>query len=59
MEMTDEKEIIFRARAGEAFARLYQKYFSRVYGVVARRTRDWEEVEDLVQVAFLKAFEGL
>ncbi|MCZ6636368.1 MAG: sigma-70 family RNA polymerase sigma factor [bacterium] len=59
--MTDEKEIILRARAGdgEAFARLYQKYFSRIYGVVARRTRDREEVEDLVQVAFLRAFEGL
>ncbi len=61
MSYTEERRMILRARAGDqgAFEALYRTYFHRVYAAVAQRTRDRDEVEDLVQVAFMRAFQGL
>lgn len=59
--ITEEKDTIRKALEGDekAFEILYKNHRQRVYAVVARRTQNQDEVEDLVQVAFIRAFQGL
>jgi RNA polymerase sigma-70 factor (ECF subfamily) len=45
--------------ASEAFDRLYERHFSRVYNFVARRINNESEVEDIVQNIFVYAFKNL
>ena len=54
---TDEKEIIARAAGGdeEAFARLYERYFDRIYRYIYLRVDNQTEAEDLTQEVFVKA----
>jgi len=61
MAPSEEQDIILKARAGDrgAFDKLYSTHVARIYAVVASRTRDQDDIEDLVQVAFMRAFEGL
>lgn len=53
--------LIDQARTGdeEAFEALYKAHHDRVHAMVARCTGYEEETEDLVQVTFMKAFQGL
>lgn len=59
--ITEEKETIRKALEGDerAFEVLYKNHLQRIYAIVARRTQNQDEVEDLVQVAFIRAFQGL
>ena len=53
--------LIQQALAGDqrAFQRLRHKYFSSVFNLINRMIRSREEVEDLAQEAFIKAFTSL
>ena len=63
LEPPDEAEytLIHRAAAGdeEAFEVLYRIHRPRVHATVARFLRNGDEVADLVQLTFMKAFQGL
>jgi len=52
---------IREALAGDeqAFGKLKQKYHNAIYNLIARMIRDRQEVEDLTQEAFIKAFTSL
>ena len=43
----------------QAFTKLRQKYQNAIYNLIARMIRDRQEVEDLTQEAFIKAFTSL
>lgn len=55
--MQDEQSLIRRAQQydQEAFARLYEEYFDKIYRYVTLRIGDQVEAEDLTQQVFIKA----
>ena len=57
----EDKRLIVQALAGEqeAFARLLKKYRDQIYNLVYRMVNKPQEVEDLTQEAFIKAFAAL
>jgi RNA polymerase sigma-70 factor (ECF subfamily) len=57
----DERALIERARAGEheAFASLVERYRRRVFSLAFHLSRRPEDVEDLAQQIFLKAYQAL
>ncbi|MDP6039714.1 MAG: RNA polymerase sigma factor [Candidatus Latescibacteria bacterium] len=61
MAPNEEQMMVLKARAGDnaAFGKLYTANVARIYSVVASRTRNREDIDDLVQVAFIRAYEGL
>ena len=58
--MLDEETLVKQARDGdsEAFSRLYEEHFDRVYRYLYFRLRQ-PEAEDLAQDVFIKAFQAL
>jgi RNA polymerase sigma-70 factor (ECF subfamily) len=61
MEDVDTARLVTRAQAGDsdAFARLYQRYFDRVYGYLRVLFSDRHEAEDATQQVFLRVYERL
>ena len=61
MALEDEKRLVEIAKAGDgdAFARLYEAYFDRVYRFIFFRVTDEQMAEDLASQVFLKAWENL
>ena len=59
-EISDER-LISAALAGDdgAFTRLVTRYKRRVFGLASRFARDSDELEDLCQEAFIKAYDNL
>ena len=57
----EDSQLIRHARKGDqaAFARLRQKYHDSIFNLIYRMIRDKEEVPDLTQEAFIKAFTSL
>lgn len=57
----EDTTLIQEALAGNqaAFARLRQKYHDAIYNLIYRMIREKDEVEDLTQEAFIKAFGSL
>ncbi len=57
----EDAQLIQDALAGDelAFGRLRQKYQNAIYNLISRMVRDRQEVEDLTQEAFIKAFTSL
>jgi RNA polymerase sigma factor (sigma-70 family) len=57
----EDATLIKRALDGDqkAFKRLRQKYYDAIYNAIYRMIRDKEEVTDLTQEAFIKAFTSL
>lgn len=57
----EDSQLIQKALAGHqpAFERLKKKYHDSVYNLIYRMVREKDEVEDLVQEAFIKAFMSL
>ncbi len=57
----EDAALIKRALKGDqkAFRRLRLKYFDAIYNAIYRMVRDKEEVTDLTQEAFIKAFTSL
>lgn len=60
-ERAVDLELVRRVQRGDrvAFDLLVQKYQHRIAHLVSRYIRDPEEVEDVVQEAFIKAYRGL
>ena len=56
-----DKALVARVKQGDrtAFDLLFGRYQRRICGLVARHVRDPEEVEDVAQEAFIKAFRAL
>jgi len=56
-----EESLVLRARErdAEAFGKLYELYYDRVYRYVAFKVRDLTEAEDIVEQVFLKAWEAI
>lgn len=63
MELEEDEELLYleRARVGdaEAFGHLVARYTSPLHGYVARYIFDPEDVRDIVQEAFIDAFNGI
>ena len=59
-EITDQ-ELVKRVQKGykRAFDQLFVRYQGKIFGLVTRYVRDRQEVEDVVQEAFIKAFRAL
>lgn len=59
--MQDEQSLIQRAKQGdnEAFARVYEENFDKIYRYLAFRLGDETEAEDMTQQVFLKAFQSI
>ncbi|MCK5573462.1 MAG: sigma-70 family RNA polymerase sigma factor [Bacteroidetes bacterium] len=57
----EDHEIIHEALRGDdlAFKRLMNKYHDAIFNFIYRMIRDREQVEDLTQEAFIKAFSSL
>lgn len=57
----DESSLLARARAGDgdAFSDLVKRYERRIYRLAKNITRHDEDAEDVLQEAFLKAYEHL
>lgn len=61
MAPNQDQTQVLEARAGNgaAFEKLYEANVARIYAIVASRTKNQDDVEDLVQMAFIRAYEGL
>ena len=59
--MFDEAPLVARAKAGdaEAFSELVSKYERKIFRLAKNITRNDEDAEDVLQDAFLKAYEHL
>ncbi len=59
--MQDEENLVRRAQQKdtEAFTRLYEAYFDKIYRYVAIRVRNETEAEDLTQQVFMKMLESI
>jgi len=57
----DEESLVQRAkhRDPEAFARLYEAYFDKIYRYVALKIGNGTEAEDMTQQVFLKALRSI
>jgi len=60
-EQPSDESLISATLAGDegAFSLLVTRYKRRIFGLAARFARDSEEVEDICQEVFIKAFENL
>ncbi|HBC19892.1 MAG TPA: RNA polymerase sigma factor RpoE, partial [Alcanivorax sp.] len=58
--MSDE-ELVKKAKTGDqrAFEVLVRKYQQRIFALISRYVRDSDEVQDVAQEAFLKAWRAL
>lgn len=56
-----DKELVKRVQKGDrdAFDLLFTRYQHKIFGLVSRFIRDPEEIEDVVQEAFIKAYRAL
>ena len=59
--MQDEEGLVQRAKQHdqEAFARLYDEYFDKIYRYVALKIGDKTEAEDMTQQVFLKSLQSI
>ncbi|HUH38718.1 MAG TPA: RNA polymerase sigma factor RpoE [Spongiibacteraceae bacterium] len=63
--MTDaeqsDQQLVERVQRGDkrAFDLLVRKYQSRIFGLISRYVRDMDEVQDVAQEAFIKAYRAL
>jgi RNA polymerase sigma-70 factor (ECF subfamily) len=57
----DEQELVQRAQRGdkEAFARLYEEHFDRIYRYLILRVGKKVEAEDMTQQVFVKAYQSI
>jgi RNA polymerase sigma-70 factor (ECF subfamily) len=56
MDLSEEKELVRQARDNpDAFGRLYDQYYPRIFGYILRRTANVEAAQDVTSETFLKA----
>ncbi|MDP2929988.1 MAG: RNA polymerase sigma factor [bacterium] len=60
MTLREEKELVRKAKKdSEAFGRLYDEHYRKIFGYVLRRTGNIETTQDIVSETFLKALKNL
>jgi RNA polymerase sigma-70 factor (ECF subfamily) len=61
LSVQEEQGLVLRAQKqdGEAFAKLYERYFNKIYRYTSLRIGDRTEAEDITQQVFLKAIKSL
>ena len=61
MSSAEERETIHRALTGDqsAYRQLYHGHRDRIQATVTQRTKDPADIDDLVQVSFIRAFSNL
>jgi len=60
MDLSEEKELIRQAqKAPDAFAKLYDQYYPKIFGYVLRRTANLEAAQDLTSETFFNALRRL
>lgn len=59
--MQQEQDLVQRARKGdhEAFARLYEDHFDKIYRYMVLKIGNSAEAEDMTQQVFIKAYESI
>ena len=56
MDLSEEEELVKRAqKAPDAFAKLYDQYYPKIFGYVLRRSANLEAAQDITSETFLKA----
>ncbi len=60
-EIENDVQLVHMIKAGDksAFGKLYYLHQNRVRAIVGRYVQDREEIEDLMQVVFMKVFQSL
>ncbi len=60
MDLNEEREFVRQAqKAPDAFAKLYDQYYPKIFGYVLRRTANLEAAQDITSETFLKALKKL
>ena len=61
MAKDTDQELVRRFKRGDrsAFDLLFMRYEQKILGLIGRRLRDPEEIQDVAQEAFIKAFRAL
>jgi RNA polymerase sigma-70 factor (ECF subfamily) len=60
MDLNEEKELVRQAqKAPDAFAKLYDQYYPKIFGYVLRRSANLEAAQDITSETFLKALRKL
>ena len=60
MDLSEEKELVRQAqKAPDAFAKLYDQYYPKIFGYILRRTANLEAAQDITSETFLKALRKL
>jgi RNA polymerase sigma-70 factor (ECF subfamily) len=60
MDLSEEKELVRQAqKAPDAFGKLYDQYYPKIFGYVLRRTANLEAAQDITSETFLKALKKL
>jgi RNA polymerase sigma-70 factor (ECF subfamily) len=56
-----DQELVRRVKKGDrrAFDLLFSRYQHKIYGLVSRFVRDQQDIDDVVQEAFIKAYRAL
>jgi len=60
MDLSEEKELVRQAQKDpDAFSKLYDQYYPKIFGYVLRRTANLEAAQDITSETFLKALSKL
>jgi len=60
MNPNDEKELVKKAQKDpEIFGKLYDKYYSQIFGYILKRVADLEIAQDITSETFFKALKNL
>jgi RNA polymerase sigma-70 factor (ECF subfamily) len=60
MDLSEEKELVRQAqKAPDAFAKLYDQYYSKIFGYILRRTANLEATQDITSETFFNALRKL
>jgi RNA polymerase sigma-70 factor (ECF subfamily) len=56
MDLSEEKELVKQAQGSpDAFAKLYDQYYPKIFGYILRRSANLEAAQDITSETFLKA----
>jgi RNA polymerase sigma-70 factor (ECF subfamily) len=60
MNLSEERELVRQAqKAPDAFAKLYDKYYPKIFGYILRRTANLEAAQDITSETFFHALNKL
>ncbi|NWF77462.1 MAG: sigma-70 family RNA polymerase sigma factor [Chloroflexi bacterium] len=60
MDLSEERELVRQAqKAPDAFAKLYDQYYPKIFGYALRRTANLEVAQDITSETFFKALKKL